>query len=78
MWNSGLVLRIENYEQGTLRCNGRTDKLCVGRDTADDRRGLIAPVQSQTLYTFVPILRLNCLLLAQFLRVRRDRMIRGA
>ena len=71
------MLRIEDCEQGTLQCNGRTDKLCVGRYTVSDTRGPIAPVQSQTLYAFVLILRLICLLLAQFLRVRRDRTIRG-
>ena len=72
-----VMLRIENCEQDMLRCDGTTDKLCIGRDTVGDTRGSIAPVQSQTLYTLVLILRLTCLLLAQFPRVRRDCMIRG-
>ena len=71
------LLRVENCDLGTLRCNGRTDKLCVGRDTVGETRGSIAPVQIQTLYTLALILRLICLILAQFLRVRRDCMIRG-
>ena len=58
---------IENCEQGTLQCNGRTDKLCAGRYTVGDTRGSIAPVQSQTPYTLVLILWLICLLLAQIL-----------
>ena len=71
------MLRIEDWEQGTLRCHGRTDKLCVGRDTVGDARGPVTPVQNQTLYALVLILRLFYVLLAQFLRVRRDRTIRG-
>ena len=71
------MLKIENCDQGTLRCNGRTDKLCLGRDTVGDTRGPIAPGRSQTLYTLVLILRQIFLLLAQFLRVQRDRMMRG-
>ena len=39
------MLRIENCEQGTLRCNGRIDKLCVGRDSVGDARGPITPVR---------------------------------
>ena len=74
---SECLLRIENCEQGTLRCNGKTDKLCVGRDTVGYTRGSIAPVQSQTINTLVLILRLICLLLAHLLRVRRHRMIKG-
>ena len=27
------VLRIEDCEQSTLRCNGNSDTLCVGKDT---------------------------------------------
>ena len=60
-----------------LRCHGRTDKLCVGRDTVGDTRGPVTPVQNQTLYTLVLILRVFYLLIIQFLRVRRDRTIRG-
>ena len=71
------MLRIEVCEQGTLRCHGRTDKLCVGRDTVGDTRGLVTPVQNQTLDTLLLILRLLYLLLTHFLRVRRDRTIRG-
>ena len=70
-------LRIENCEQGRLRSNGRTDKLYVGRHTVGGTRGPITPVQSQNLYTLVLILRLICLLLAQFLRIRRDCTIGG-
>ena len=63
------MLRIEDCEQGTLRCNGRKDKLCIGRYTVGDARGPDTPVQNQTLYTLVLILLLFYLLLAQFLRV---------
>ena len=55
------MLRIEVCEQGMLQCHGRTDKLCVRRDTVGDIRGLVTPVQNQTLYTLVLILRLICL-----------------
>ena len=75
--NPRFMLRIEDCGQGTLRCNSRTEKLCVGRDTVGDTRGMISPVQSQTLYTLALTLPPNCLLLAQSLRVRRGRMIRG-
>ena len=71
------MLRIEDCEQGTLRCNGRTDKMCVGRDTVGDTGGPVTPVQNRTFYTLVLILRLFYLLLTQLLRVRRDRTIRG-
>ena len=33
----------------TLSCNGRTDKLCVERDTGDDTRGPVAAVPSRNL-----------------------------
>ena len=71
------MLRIEDREQGTLRCNGRTDKLCVGIYTVGDKIGPVTLVQNQTLYTLALILRLIRLLLAQFRLVRRDRTIRG-
>ena len=63
------MMGIENCEQGTLRCNGKTDELCVGSDAVGDTRGSIIPVQSQTFYTLVLILRLIFLPLASFLRV---------
>ena len=63
------MLKIEVCEQGMLRCQGRTDKLCVGRDTVGDTTGPVTPVQNQTLYTLVLILRLFYLLLTQFHRV---------
>ena len=61
------MLRIEVCAQGTLRCHGRTDKLCIGRDTVGDTEGPVTPVQNQTPYTLVLILRLVYLRLTQFL-----------
>ena len=63
-------------KQNTLSCNGRTDKLCVERDTMDDTRGPIGAGYSQTFYMLALTVRLTCLLLARLLRVRRDRMIK--
>ena len=40
-WQIVWLLGIMSCEQGTLNCNGRTDKLCVGRDTVGDTRGPI-------------------------------------
>ena len=56
------MLRNEDCEQGSLRCNGRTYKLCVRRDTVGGTREPTAPVQSKTIYALVLILRLICLL----------------
>ena len=71
------MLGIEVREQGTLQCHRRIDKLCVGREAVGDTRGQVTPVPNQTLYTLVLILRLFYLPLAEFLRIRRDRTIRG-
>ena len=40
------MLRVEVCEQGTLRYHGKTDKLCVGRDTVGDTREHVTPVQN--------------------------------
>ena len=62
----GNLLRIEACKQGTLRCYGKTDNLCIGRDTVGGAIEPVTPVQNQTLYTLVLILRLFYLLLTQF------------
>ena len=66
----------KSCEQGTLNCNGRTDKLCVERDTVGDNRGPIGAVQTQTIYMLAITVRLTCLLLPRIPQVRRDRMIK--
>ena len=37
------MLGIVSYEQGRLRCGGRTDKLCVGRDIVGDTTNADCP-----------------------------------
>ena len=52
------MLRTENYTQGTLRCHGRTDKLCVGEILWGIFGGPVTPTQNQTLYKLALDLRL--------------------
>ena len=51
------ILRTEDCKQSTLRCLGRTDKLCVGEIVGCwYYNATVTPFQNQTLYTLVLIL----------------------
>ena len=71
------MMIIEDCAQGTLRCNGRTDKLCGGRDTVGDtRRPIFSSSEPNSLHVCTnPIAELLNTIIAQFLHVRRDRTI---